>query len=47
MPEAGAAEHGGLIVVGHRFRNRVHRPGAPSRKMSAAIGRASALRNES
>jgi hypothetical protein len=25
-----------LIVVGHRFRNRVHRPGIPARKAGAA-----------
>lgn len=38
---AGAteAERGDLIVIGQRFRNRVHRPGTPARKdgrMSAA-----------
>jgi len=27
-----AGERGDLIVVGHRFRNRVHRPGAPERQ---------------
>ena len=33
-----------LIVVGHRFRNRVHRPGMPARKVIA--GGASARRGE-
>jgi hypothetical protein len=27
-----AGERGDLIVVGHRFRNRVHRPGTPVRQ---------------
>ena len=30
--ETAAAGRGDLIVVGHRFRNRVHRPGATMRK---------------
>ena len=40
--DAGAteAERGDLIVVGHRFRSRVHRPGTPVRKE----GRTSAAR---
>ena len=29
-------EHGSLIVVGHRFQNRIHRPGASVRKLSTA-----------
>jgi hypothetical protein len=33
-----------LIVVGHRFRNRVHRPGMPARKVTA--GGAGARRGE-
>ncbi len=28
-------ETGDLIVVGHRFKNRVHRPGTPSRRIGA------------
>lgn len=31
-PPAAAPERGDLIVVGHRFRNRMHRPGTPARK---------------
>jgi len=31
-----AAQGGRLIVVGHRFRNKVHRPGAPKREGSIA-----------
>jgi hypothetical protein len=37
----GKSEAGGggdLIVVGHRFRNRVHRPGAPLRKARGIVG---------
>lgn len=33
-----AGERGDLIVVGHRFRNRVHRPGAPVRKLRGVAG---------
>lgn len=39
----GAAEpltRGDLIVVGHRFRNRVHRPGAPLRHARGIAGTA-------
>lgn len=36
--EPAAAEGGALIVVGHRFRNRVHRPGAPMRKARSISG---------
>jgi len=32
-------ERGDLIVVGHRFRNRVHRPGTPLRKGRGASTR--------
>lgn len=35
-PEVTDAERGSLIVVGHRFRNRVHRPGSPTRRRAAA-----------
>jgi hypothetical protein len=38
-------ERGDLIVVGHRFRNRVHRPGAPLRKGRVSRG-AGARRGE-
>jgi hypothetical protein len=31
-------DRGGLIVVGHRFRNRIHRPGMPVRKAGAKVG---------
>jgi hypothetical protein len=37
-PEVADVERGDLIVVGHRFRNRVHRPGASARKRGAAAG---------
>ncbi|MBI5320810.1 aminoacyl-tRNA deacylase [Bradyrhizobium sp.] len=40
---AGAAEpltRGDLIVVGHRFRNRVHRPGTPLRRARGIAGSA-------
>jgi hypothetical protein len=30
--ESAASERASLIVVGHRFRNRIHRPGMPMRK---------------
>jgi hypothetical protein len=40
-----ADEHGDLIVVGHRFRNRVHRPGLPLRK-TRGIARAGFRRGE-
>ena len=30
-PAADPVGNGGLIVVGHRFRSRLHRPGAPRR----------------
>lgn len=33
-----AGDRGDLIVVGHRFRNRVHRPGAPVRKLRGVAG---------
>ena len=46
VPEIDADERGGLIVVGHRFRNRVHRPGSPARKVSAGAGGAAALRGD-
>jgi hypothetical protein len=35
-----------LIVVGHRFRNRVHRPGTPARKVGPIAGGANARRGE-
>ena len=37
LPAAPPADRDGrsLIVVGHRFRNRVHRPGTPPRKLGA------------
>ena len=41
-----AAQRGGLIVVGHRFKNRVHRPGAPMRKNSAVSGGTNTRRGE-
>lgn len=41
-PETGAA----LIVVGHRFRNRLHRPGAPPRKARGFAGGTTVLRGE-
>ena len=44
--EVAGAERGSLIVVGHRFRNRVHRPGAPARKRAAAPGGANIRRGE-
>ncbi|MGQ0682590.1 aminoacyl-tRNA deacylase [Bradyrhizobium sp.] len=37
---------GDLIVVGHRFRNRVHRPGAPMRKARGIPDGASIRRGE-
>ncbi|TKW79439.1 MAG: aminoacyl-tRNA deacylase [Bradyrhizobium icense] len=37
---------GDLIVVGHRFRNRVHRPGAPMRKTRAVSRAATGSRGE-
>jgi hypothetical protein len=37
--ESAAPERASLIVVGHRFRNRVHRPGLPVR-MAAGSDRA-------
>jgi hypothetical protein len=43
---AAAAQRGGLIVVGHRFKNRVHRPGAPMRKNGAVSIDANARRGE-
>ena len=36
--EVADAERGRLVVVGHRFRNRVHRPGADARKRGGASG---------
>lgn len=38
QPVSETGERGDLIVVGHRFRNRVHRPGAPVRKLSGVAG---------
>ena len=40
LPAAPPADRDGrsLIVVGHRFRNRVHRPGTPPRKLGAVSG---------
>jgi hypothetical protein len=37
-PVAGSAalERASLIVVGHRFRNRVHRPGMPARMVGGS-----------
>ena len=32
LTDSVAPERFGLIVVGHRFRNRIHRPGTPMRK---------------
>jgi len=43
---AGPNECGDLIVVGHRFRNRVHRPGVPARKASAVSRAANRSRGE-
>jgi hypothetical protein len=40
------AERGDLIVVGHRFRNSAHRPGATVRKFRAASHATNALRGE-
>ena len=37
--DSAALERASLIVVGHRFRNRVHRPGLPAR-MAAGSDRA-------
>ena len=34
--ESAASERASLIVVGHRFRNRVHRPGMPARMVGAS-----------
>jgi hypothetical protein len=39
-PAGEAGERGDLIVVGHRFRNRVHRPGMPPRKPRSIPGAA-------
>lgn len=39
-------ERGDLIVVGHRFRNRVHRPGTPRRKAHGITGAAGIRRGE-
>lgn len=43
---AHARERGDLIVVGHRFRNRVHRPGAPLHKARGLSGGAGVRRGE-
>ena len=37
-PVGEADERGDLIVVGHRFRNRVHRPGVPVRRLRGMAG---------
>ena len=34
--DSAASERASLIVVGHRFRNRVHRPGMPARMVAAS-----------
>lgn len=39
-PVSEAGERGDLIVVGHRFRNRVHRPGVPVRRLRGIAGAA-------
>ena len=44
--EVADAERGSLIVVGHRFRNRVHRPGSPACKRAAAPGGSNVRRGE-
>ena len=36
--DARADDRAELIVVGHRFRNRLHRPGTPPRKVRGAAG---------
>ena len=43
---AGPNECGDLIVVGHRFRNRVHRPGTPMRRARGISGGAGVRRSE-
>jgi hypothetical protein len=37
---------GGLIVVGHRFRNRLHRPGTAGRRIGAASHAATGFHGE-
>ena len=44
VSETGA--RGDLIVVGHRFRNRVHRPGVPVRRTRAVSRAANGSRSE-
>lgn len=46
VPPAQTDGHS-LIVVGHRFRNRVHRPGTPARKAGAMPGGARRSENMS
>lgn len=41
-----SSERGDLIVVGHRFKSRLHRPGATVRKLRAASCAANGLRGE-
>lgn len=41
-----ASEAGDLIVVGHRFRNRVHRPGTPRPRTRGRSGGAGLRRGE-
>ena len=36
--ESAVSERASLIVVGHRFRSRIHRPGLPARMVGASGG---------